>query len=158
MWRKNRNGSGVDLNRNWDIGWDITQSGPGEETYPGAAAFSENETKVVSDFVKGMPRLKLFLDYHSPAQVITYPYAYTSTPPANIDLITTWATEMAEATTAVNGFSHGIRRTGTGGPAGGLAHDWAVSSLGVVALTPEIREGDAWEWLRYGSRKYCADL
>ena len=142
MWRKNRNGSGVDLNRNWDIGWDITQAGPSSETYPGTSGFSEVETQAVRTFIEGMPQLKLFLDYHSPAQAITYPYAFTSTPPDNIDLITTWATEMAETTTSVNGVSHGTRRTGMGGPVGGLAHDWAANKLGVVALTPEIRAGD----------------
>ena len=61
-WRKNRrrnaNGSfGVDLNRNFDEHFGVvgTSSNPSSDTYRGPSAFSEPETKALTDFVLTLP-------------------------------------------------------------------------------------------------------
>ena len=73
FWRKNRrrneDGSfGVDLNRNFEIGFtpnkDMTSN-----VYSGPAAFSEPETAALRDFVVDHKNITIALDYHSQGNV-----------------------------------------------------------------------------------------
>ncbi len=91
-WRKNRQpnaGStaiGTDLNRNWDYRWGCcggSSGTPSSETYRGASAFSAPETAVVRDFVEsrvvgGVQQLKAHIDFHSYAELVMWPYGYTT--------------------------------------------------------------------------------
>ncbi|KAF8787575.1 Carboxypeptidase A4 like protein [Argiope bruennichi] len=95
LWRKTRsrypnaeNCVGVDPNRNWDIKWSDASGAslrPCSDFYAGPTAFSEPETRSISDFMldnlKG--RLILFLDVHSYSQKLSYPYGYTTELPSN---------------------------------------------------------------------------
>jgi carboxypeptidase T len=143
LWRKNRRDDyGVDLNRNWSAGFNTAgTTDTSSELYQGPSALSEPETTAVRDFMVAHPQLVAFLDYHTPAQMIAYPLAYTSTPPANIDMILDWAQRMSTAIGAVYGLDHHLERTGVMDPTGGLAADYAVSELGLIGLTPEMRKG-----------------
>ncbi|HKI04031.1 MAG TPA: M14 family zinc carboxypeptidase [Thermoanaerobaculia bacterium] len=92
-WRKNRQpnaGStaiGTDLNRNWGYRWGCcggSSGTPSSETYRGAAAFSAPETAVVRDFVDsrvvgGEQQIKAHIDFHSYAELVMWPYGYTTT-------------------------------------------------------------------------------
>ena len=92
-WRKNRQpnaGSsaiGTDLNRNWGYRWGCcggSSGTPSSETYRGAAAFSAPETAVVRDFVEsrvvgGTQQIKAHIDFHSYAELVMWPYGYTTT-------------------------------------------------------------------------------
>lgn len=97
LWRKNRrfvSGSnfGIDLNRNYAKGWGSnngSSGNPASETYRGTAAFSEPETQAVRDFIASLPRVGGFIDYHSYAQLILAPWAYTTTAPPDASLYTT---------------------------------------------------------------------
>eukprot|EP00735_Rhodelphis_limneticus_P008980 TRINITY_DN2439_c0_g1::TRINITY_DN2439_c0_g1_i1::g.8814::m.8814 TRINITY_DN2439_c0_g1::TRINITY_DN2439_c0_g1_i1::g.8814 ORF type:complete len:499 (+),score=141.87,sp/P29068/CBPT_THEVU/31.83/6e-35,Peptidase_M14/PF00246.19/1.6e-51,CarboxypepD_reg/PF13620.1/1.6e-07,DUF4480/PF13715.1/3.6e-06 TRINITY_DN2439_c0_g1_i1:88-1497(+) len=72
MWRKNRkpaggNAFGVDLNRNYDIGWDSPCGGddiPKSDTYRGPAAASEEETQTMVELHRRRNFAKV-LDFHS---------------------------------------------------------------------------------------------
>lgn len=92
LWRKNRQPTGVpfctgiDLDRNWDYGWDQAKgsqsirSSPCSENYQGEKAFEAQESRLLSDFITNIqndPDQKLvgYLDLHSYAQTILYPYA-----------------------------------------------------------------------------------
>ncbi len=142
FWRKNRNGAGVDLNRNWDSMWGLgADTSPGSEVYPGTGAFSEAETKAVRDLVLGEQNVIGFLDYHSPIASILYPFAYTSEPGPQGLMPRQWAEQMAAAISAVYGESHDTRRPGVGNPSGGLAQDWAAGAEAIYAWTPELRGG-----------------
>ncbi|MFG2002374.1 M14 family metallopeptidase [Spirillospora sp. NPDC048911] len=85
MWRKNRRGSGTDLNRNFAYNWGCCGGSSGNtasETYRGPSAESEPETKVLSNFVRsrvvgGRQQLKIFLDIHSYAALVLWPFGYT---------------------------------------------------------------------------------
>lgn len=75
LWRKNRrrNGfcSGVDLNRNYGHKWGGQGSSkqPCSETFGGAKAFSEPETKAVQDFIeRSNANFKASLSFHSYGQ------------------------------------------------------------------------------------------
>ena len=95
-WRKNRNPAsakannpdtvGVDINRNYDFLWNykryfhpaaaavssLASDDPAEETFHGAKAFSEPETRNVRWLMNQLPRLVLFLDLHSYAGDVLY--------------------------------------------------------------------------------------
>ncbi|MFD0685316.1 M14 family metallopeptidase [Actinomadura fibrosa] len=88
-WRKNRQpnstSTGTDLNRNFGYRWGCCggSSGTGSsETYRGTAAESAPETKVIANFVRsrvvgGKQQLKIFLDIHSEAELVLWPFGYT---------------------------------------------------------------------------------
>lgn len=94
-WRRNRNprdaspgkpeSVGVDLNRNFDFLFDRAQGfAPDaviststqtiEDTYQGPAPFSEAETRNVRWLVQQHPTLRWFVDLHSGAQGVLYPW------------------------------------------------------------------------------------
>jgi len=83
-WRKNRSvnpGSacrGTDLNRNYDFLWPWTigqtSSNPCSDTYAGAAAFSEPETRNVRWLMGTYDRIVGFIDVHSYSELLLYPW------------------------------------------------------------------------------------
>ncbi|NOX15396.1 MAG: peptidase, partial [Epsilonproteobacteria bacterium] len=73
FWRKNRrknpDGSyGVDLNRNFSIGWK-NSSLMDSNVYSGSEAFSEPETRAIKKFVDTHENITIALDYHSQGNV-----------------------------------------------------------------------------------------
>ncbi|TMQ93097.1 zinc carboxypeptidase [Actinomadura soli] len=84
MWRKNR--QGVDLNRNYDYKWGCcggSSSSPSSETYRGPSPASAPEIRAVQNFVKsrivgGKQQIGMFLDIHSVANLVLWPFGYTT--------------------------------------------------------------------------------
>jgi hypothetical protein len=91
-WRKNRQpnpGSsaiGTDLNRNWPYNWGCcggSSGSPSSETYRGASAGSSPEVALVMDFVRtrvvgGVQQIKTNIDFHTFAELVLWPYGYTT--------------------------------------------------------------------------------
>ncbi len=78
MWRKNRHpyppGVGVDLNRNYNIGWNVAGStDPTSEEYRGPFVASESETQTMVAFNNNRHFAKV-LDYHSSGRETLYGY------------------------------------------------------------------------------------
>jgi len=88
MWRKTRSTTtsplgcrGADPNRNWGYEWNTGGSSnlPCDDTYHGPSAFSEIETKAMSDFFDTIAdRAVFFLSIHSYSQYILLPYGNTN--------------------------------------------------------------------------------
>jgi murein tripeptide amidase MpaA len=86
MWRKNRQPSPTDLNRNWSFQWGCCGGSSGSvssETYRGPSPFSAPETQVVRDFVNsrvigGVQQIKAHIDWHTYSELILWPYGYTT--------------------------------------------------------------------------------
>ena len=86
MWRKNRQPSPTDLNRNWSFQWGCCGGSSGtvsSETYRGPSAFSAPETQVVRNFVNsrvvgGAQQIKSHIDWHTYSELILWPYGYTT--------------------------------------------------------------------------------
>jgi murein tripeptide amidase MpaA len=84
MWRKNRRINpnttciGVDLNRNFDFLWQFTigqtSSNPCSDTYKGASAFSEPETRNVRYLLDTYKNICCYMDVHSYSQLVLYPW------------------------------------------------------------------------------------
>ncbi|MBW3577682.1 MAG: hypothetical protein KY462_08090 [Actinobacteria bacterium] len=88
LWRKNRRDNpgtpcdGVDLNRNLDMLWGVTQGqtscSPCSDVYVGPAAFSEPETRNVKHLLDTR-RIDCFADVHSFSELILYPWGHAVT-------------------------------------------------------------------------------
>lgn len=88
LWRKNRrdnpgtNCDGVDLNRNCDLLWGVTQGqtscSPCSDVFAGSAAFSEPETRNVK-FLLDTRRIDCFVDVHSYSELVLYPWGHVPT-------------------------------------------------------------------------------
>jgi murein tripeptide amidase MpaA len=83
LWRKTRStvsGStcrGADPNRNWGFKWGTggSSANPCDDTYKGRSAFSEPETRALSNYIAPLAsRLVFYLDLHSYSQFILLPY------------------------------------------------------------------------------------
>lgn len=90
-WRKNRNGNGVDLNRNWGVNWgncsspiqgnasSCGSSNSTSGTYYGTAAFSERETQAIRDFTY-QRRFVAMIDQHAYGPYYSLPFGRPSLP------------------------------------------------------------------------------
>ncbi|KAI3336356.1 hypothetical protein HD806DRAFT_3035 [Xylariaceae sp. AK1471] len=97
LWRKNRQtrsnttAVGTDINRNWLVGWggDGSSPTPSSETFSGFAPHDTPETAALAAYankLRDLHGIKLYVDWHSYAQVILLSYGYTCTGfPANFD-------------------------------------------------------------------------
>jgi murein tripeptide amidase MpaA len=149
FWRKNRrvnsNGTiGVDLNRNWSVGWGLnsgSSGNPSSEIYRGPSPFSEPETRALRDFYVANQNIISNIDFHSYSQLILSPWGYTDTqvtPDAALfDLI---ADRMAASILSVHGE---VYDTGPAGStlylASGVVIDWVYGDQGAYSYTVELR-------------------
>jgi len=147
-WRKNRrpnsNGSfGVDLNRNWDVGWGLNSgsgSNPNSNTYRGTAPFSEPETQALRDFYLDHPNLVSNIDFHAFSQLILGPFGYSHTEePADGELLLAIAEQMAESIESVYGRTYVPESASDLYLASGISIDWTYGSENVYSYTIELR-------------------
>jgi murein tripeptide amidase MpaA len=92
MWRKNRRDNpgtpcdGVDLNRNADVLWGVTEGqtscSPCTDIYVGSAVFSEPETRNVR-YLLDSYRIDCFVDVHSYSELVLYPWGHAPTQTAD---------------------------------------------------------------------------
>ncbi|KAK3841596.1 MAG: carboxypeptidase A1, partial [Linnemannia gamsii] len=81
---------GTDINRNWNFHWnetsnDASSTDPCAYNYRGPKAFSTPEATNIARYLKSLPNVASYMDFHSYAQLLLTPYGYTSVPPANYD-------------------------------------------------------------------------
>lgn len=95
LWRKTRSRQslicwGTDPNRNWDFMWQAGGTGasadPCSDTFAGPSAFSESETRGLSDFaLSHKSEIKAYIAFHSAARMILSPYGHTLEVPEDHD-------------------------------------------------------------------------
>ncbi|URA09390.1 M14 family zinc carboxypeptidase [Thermospira aquatica] len=78
--------AGVDLNRNFSYHWQKTSSDPTHPYYSGSAPMSEPETQALDRFVSSV-KLSYVISFHTPGNVVQYPWGYTKSPQTNTHLI-----------------------------------------------------------------------
>ncbi|CAD7086386.1 unnamed protein product [Hermetia illucens] len=148
LWRKTRSPGtrcyGADANRNWGFEWMTIGASSEEcsETYAGKSAFSEIETKSLSEYVASLNgKIHTYLSFHSFSQLMLYPYGHTDEPaPNDADLA-----QIAEAAITALAKRYGTQyKYGSTYlaiyPAAGSSVDWAYGAQNIpVAYTYELR-------------------
>ncbi len=153
-WRKNTNNAdgcattyGVDLNRNFDFFWNSGGSSPDpcSTTYHGSAAASEPETQAYQAYeamifpdqredpitaTAPITTTGIFIDLHSYAREILWPWGFTSNPPPNHIGMQTLARKM--------GYFNGYDATQSLYATSGTTKDFAYGAFGVPGYTIEM--------------------
>eukprot|EP00516_Mucochytrium_quahogii_P007022 CAMPEP_0203749396 /NCGR_PEP_ID=MMETSP0098-20131031/3984_1 /ASSEMBLY_ACC=CAM_ASM_000208 /TAXON_ID=96639 /ORGANISM=" , Strain NY0313808BC1" /LENGTH=526 /DNA_ID=CAMNT_0050638451 /DNA_START=794 /DNA_END=2371 /DNA_ORIENTATION=- len=156
MQRKNRNQQGcstssrlgVDLNRNYDVCFDLTDDGastnPCQEDYKGPSPFSEPETKAMKKFIEES-NFTTALNMHSYGKLLLIPYSCQSMHyPDPVD--NAYYLKYAKDLSTVNHFQIGrpyepaINMYSVNGDAA----DWMFSKHRIFAASPEVGGGGFW--------------
>ena len=149
MWRKNRLNCGggdwgVDLNRNWGYMWGYDDEGSSpycwDETYRGSAPFSEPTTQVMRDFINGR-NFVMSLDNHTYGEWLLYPWGYDYIYTPDHNLFVAIAGSMAVFCGHVPATCWEAMY-----PVNGGSFDWEYGELGIIAISPEIGNGDDGFW------------
>jgi hypothetical protein len=150
LWRKNRrvvNGTprGVDLNRNYPIGWGGAGSSgnPGSDTYRGTAPFSEPELAGLRDYLNvraAQTGIQYALDYHSYGQYVIHPLGYTETQAPDHAALNAIAHVYGNAVEATGGLNYTIGQSSVVQyPAGGTSEDFYYDEYNALGGTIELR-------------------
>lgn len=140
-WRKNRRAPhGVDLNRNWSVGFGGrgSSSSRRSQIYRGSHAFSEPETRALRDLVAREPTA-VHIDFHSFGQLILYPWSHTKQPAPDRDRLAALGDAMASAIHSAHGESYRLMPGQDLYMAGGTALDWSYGERGAMGYTIELR-------------------
>lgn len=122
------NGQGVDLNRNFDAGWEtITdRTAPSSERYHGTAPFCAPEAKMLRDYTLRYP-FGLTISYHAMGSMIYFEYG-------DNDEINDQGYDLASDIYDLTGYD---LLNSTGVDAAGYK-DWAIEDMQITSLTIEI--------------------
>ena len=150
FWRKNRRDNndgtyGVDLNRNWAIGWGGAGSSgvTDSNTYRGPFAFSEPETQALRDFFFAHPKLRAHLDIHTYGNYLMWPWGYTSDLPLDHTTFQDLGTTMAQHVFDVHGTTYTTGSLATTLYfASGASIDWVYGNRGAKSFLIELRGQD----------------
>lgn len=142
LWRKNRREDyGVDLNRNWMVGW----GGPGASPFPdegnyhGEGPFSEPESTAMRDFIDAEPGAIAFLDVHSFGQLLLYPWGFDYVVPSDEQLFADMTQDMSDAMFQPNDLWYQPLQSADFYPAAGNAIDWGYGVHGLYGVALELR-------------------
>lgn len=141
-WRKNRRANsdrtyGVDLNRNYGYKWGTGGSSKrgDDETYMGAAPFSEPETIAIRDFLNNNTNIKVVLSFHTFSELILYPWGWSNSKVAEQTPRRVFET-MAKRMSQWNGYTP--QQSSDLYIASGDMTDWAYATHGMIAFTFEL--------------------
>ncbi|KRT84501.1 Peptidase [Oryctes borbonicus] len=144
FWRLNRafvkNGScyGTDLNRNFDFHWNEvgTTPEPCYTTFAGLSPFDQLESTGLRNVVtQYKEQIKLYLTFHSFANMIVYPWSYTNELPNNAKELQHLGEEVADSIKKVRGTTYAVNMSAhLLGYTSGSSDDW-VKGVGDVELS-----------------------
>jgi Zinc carboxypeptidase len=151
LWRKNLRdnngdgqiaiGDGVDLNRNYDEGWNYDNEGSSTEqssdTFRGPTPASEPETKAHQSLIDRLG-FKFLVTYHSYGPLLLYPFGWQVMTPAADDPLYL-AYTGTDARPAVPGFDPGVAADLY--TTNGTTDDYSYAKTGALSWTPELEEG-----------------
>ncbi len=122
------NAAGVDLNRNFDAGWDLVDTRPGPSTanYRGFAPESEPETQALAAYTL-LIRPDVTLSYHAMGEEIFYDFGCNA--PVN---------EAGLSLARIVARRTGYRLVPDDQSSFGGYKDWAIEKLSIPSLTIEI--------------------
>ncbi|CAH0725651.1 unnamed protein product, partial [Brenthis ino] len=148
LWRKNRKPTrqctGTDLNRNFGYRWGGkgSSSNPCSDIYRGSRAFSEPESKAVSEFIKSSAsNFTAYLTYHSYGQYLLYPWGYDNAVPPDHKELELLGNSIASAIEKTGGSKYAVgSSSGLLYPAAGGSDDWAKAQGIKYTYTIELSD------------------
>ncbi len=165
LWRKNRNNTngpgGVDLNRNYSVGFAFDNEGSSpiysSDTYRGAYQLSEMETKTIHT-LRLNNQFKMAINYHSYANVLIYPWGYLEQ--NTKDKLSYFY--FSQDLTQFSDYSYGLNSETLGYPINGSADDYLYQN-GILAFTfecggPELTDEESFWPLQNKIQPICADM
>ena len=131
LWKANA--AGVDLNRNFNAGWERidTRPAPSFANYRGPAPLSEPESRALAAYAARLP-LAATISYHAAGEEIYYEFGDRAA-------VNAAGLELARAVARETGYT----LLPDDGTSFGGFKDWAIEKLGVPSLTIEIGQGNA---------------
>jgi carboxypeptidase T len=140
-WRKNRRDRfGVDLNRNFSVGFGGSGSSRSRlsPVYRGPHAFSEPESIALRDLVR-REHIALHVDFHAFGQLLLHPWGHTGTPAPDRDRFAALGDRMATAMFATHQTPYKLSSAIELYPAAGAMLDWMYGEAGALSFTIELR-------------------
>ncbi|XP_050426299.1 carboxypeptidase B-like isoform X2 [Adelges cooleyi] len=135
LWGLSDGCEGVDLNRNWDWHWaEVGASNdPCQDTFAGSHAFSEPETRAVSDFILDhKDRLQVYISLHSYSQMWLIPWSHSKRRLEDYDDLVYVARHATDAMQKVHGSHYQLGTSPTLLYAtSGSSDDWAKGKAGI---------------------------
>jgi hypothetical protein len=151
MWRKNRRDNndgtfGVDLNRNYGHNWGYDDFGsspdPQMDTYRGASAFSEPETRAMKAFCE-KHSFKIALNYHTYSNLLIHPWGYEDLQCEDSLLYGNLTREMSKENNYRIGTGMQVLNYNSNGSSDDFMYSTTPQKAKILAMTPEV--GD-WFW------------
>ena len=133
---------GIDPNRNFDAAFGTagTTNDVCADTFPGDEAFSEKNTQAMRDFIlANKNKLKLYLSYHSFAQVFLKPTGYKFTFFPNSGVHETAGIAYTKAVEATHGYEYQTMTSMEFYPNSGSSADWVYLQGVVNSYSVELR-------------------
>ena len=125
---------GVDLNRNYDFAWNLSDErhrNVSSNVFHGFSPLSEPETQAIKGLVEQVS-FDYALSIHSGVKMVFYPWGYTEEPPADQEIFELLAGGLAEhAHAAYMQSSHFYKTYGD-------FVDWIYGKYGTLAFTVEV--------------------
>ncbi|XP_025409670.1 carboxypeptidase B-like [Sipha flava] len=152
LWDTSYGCEGVDLNRNWDWHWGGVGASrdPCSDTYAGSRAFSEPETRAVSDFLLDhRDRIQVYLTLHSYSQMWLVPWSHTKKLADDYDDMMYLARQATESIQRVHGSQYqlGTSPSLLYATSGG-SDDWAKGKAGIkYSYTVELPDKGVYGFL-----------
>lgn len=140
-WRKNRReGFGVDLNRNYPVGWGGrgSSSNKRSQIYRGRTAFSEPESLAMWRLFE-TESIVAHIDFHSFSQLVLHPWNFARRPAPDRDRLAALADALASAIFSVHEKRYEVQSGAELYAAGGTMSDWAYAEAGATSFTIELR-------------------
>lgn len=146
-WRKNQRDNnedgvfddwydGVDLNRNYDFGWE-TGGSPDPESwiYRGPSPFSESETQAIRELARLSHRFVFSITYHSFGEIVLYPWSWAGHEPPDLDVIAEVAEDVASLIPTRGGW--GTYSYDTLDGTTGYSSTWMYGAAGTIEILIE---------------------
>lgn len=134
---------GVDLNRNYDVHWELGVPNVRSDVYRGPTVWSEPETRAVRDWVRAHPNIGVAASLHSGADVLLHPWGWSASERLPDGQVYEHIGRKASQLTECCGFL-GARHTWTAWglyTVSGNAMDWLYLQ-GIYAFSPEVYAAD----------------
>lgn len=127
LWRKNRRGPGVDLNRNFNDHWGAAgaSNDPASNLYCGSSAASEPETQAIQNYLRRFKgRLIAAIDWHSFSQMILRSPGHATTPTKHDEYVRYASNAMARSMLVENNRQYKVLLSSELYKNSGSAIDW----------------------------------